>query len=327
MNTRVVKTISRTALFVFLLCVLLLFSCFPKRYMDACLHGVSLWATCVLPSTLPFLFVTGLITRLGFVNKLSKWFTPVTEFLFALSGVSGYCLMMSFLSGYPVGAKTLSDLKEQGVISRSEATKMSFICSSSGPLFILGSVGMGMFCSAVVGGILLLSHFAAIVLSGIVFRFYKATPAKGYLPALGRTDNLLYECMYSSVISVLCVGGFIAVFFTLSQILTDWHVLSPLSALISGLGADGDTAKFFAQGLIEMTGGCSHLATNTLPLNVGMCAFLITFGGVSILVQQILFLQKAEVKLGIFFAVKLLQAAVAGLIAFGLTCLLITSQV
>ncbi|MBQ9081730.1 MAG: hypothetical protein IJY26_03760 [Clostridia bacterium] len=290
--------------------------------MRICLDGVNLWAVCVLPSTLPFLFITGLLTRLGYVNQLSKRFSPFTKLFFNLSGVSGYCLLMSFLSGYPVGAKTLCDLKEQGVVSASEATKMSFICSSSGPLLILGSVGTGMFFNATVGGILLIAHLSAVVLSGVLFRFYKVIPSKAYLPALKKADNVLYECMYSSVISVLCVGGFIAVFYTLSLILSDWHIVSPLSSLLTAFGCPEDTAKGFAQGLIEMTGGCKSLAVNPSALNVGLCAFLITFGGISILVQQIVYLKRAGVKLRIFLPVKLLQAAIAAGIAFGLSLFL-----
>lgn len=321
MKTHILHKISRTALFLFLFLLLLVFSCFPARYMRACLDGITLWATCVLPSTLPFLFLTGLFTRLGYVRRLSKGCAPLTSALFRLPGVSGYCLFMSFLSGYPVGAKTLSDLTQIGAASPSEATKMSVLCSSSGPLFILGSVGMGMFSDGKIGLILLASHFAAILLSGIALRFYKTSPAAGYLPALKRADNVLYDCIYSSVISVLCVGGFIAVFYTLAVMLNDWQVLTPFSALLSALGVPEDGAQGFARGLVEMTGGCRVLAAAKTLFSVAACAFLITFGGVSILFQQIVYLKKAGVKLRFFLPVKLLQAFLAAAIAFFLALL------
>lgn len=319
MNTHILRTISRTALFLFLFALLVLFSFFPARYMQACLDGVNLWAACVLPSTLPFLFLTGLFTRLGYVNRLSKTFAPATAAIFRLPGVSGYCLLMSFLSGYPVGAKTLSDLKEIGAASPSEATKMSVLCSTSGPLFILGSVGMGMFSDGKIGIILLAAHFAAVLLSGAAFRFYKTVPAREYLPALKRADNVLYDCMYSSVLSVLCVGGFIAVFYTLSVMLSDRQVLTPLSAGLSALGVPAETAEGFARGLVEMTGGCRALAGTPSPLNVAGCAFLITFGGISILFQQAVYLKKAGVKMRFFLPAKLLQACLAATFAFALS--------
>lgn len=315
-TSRVFKTIVRTGLFLFLFCALLLFSVFPARYMKACLDGVSLWAACVLPSALPFLFITGLFTRLGFVHRLSKNCAPVTSALFRLSGVSGYCILMSFLSGYPVGAKTLCDLKEQNVVSASEATKMSVLCSSSGPLFILGSVGMGMFSDVKIGIILLLSHFIAVLLSGIIFRFYPTAPSENFLPSLKRADNVLYECMYSSVLSVLVVGGFVAVFYTLSVMLADCRILTPIAQLLRLCAVPDKTARAFATGLVEMTGGCKSLAASPCVLNVALCAFLITFGGISALFQQIVYLKRAEVKLGLFLSVKLLQSVLAALFAF-----------
>lgn len=283
------------------------------------MDGISLWATCVLPSSLPFLFLTALLTQTGSVNRLSKFLTPVTSFLFGVSGVGGYCFLMSALCGYPVGAKTLSDLKEGGAISSSQATKISVICSSSGPLFILGSVGMGIFNNAKVGVILLCSHLLAVILSGLVFRFYKTDGASESLPALRRSDNILYECMLSSVLSALCVGGFVAIFYTLSYILTDWGLLLPLRNALALFGADETLAEGIARGLVEMTGGCKALSFSAAPANIAACAFLITFGGVSILFQQICFLKKAEVKLKIFLSAKILQAVLAALIAYFLS--------
>ncbi len=315
-------TISRAALFVFLLFPLLVFSCFPARYMGACLEGILLWATCVLPSTLPFLFLTGLFTRLGYVRRLSKNCAPLTGALFRLPGIGGYCLAMSFLSGYPVGAKTLADLAKTGMVSPSEANKMSVLCSSSGPLFILGSVGMGMFSDAKVGWILLASHFAAILLGGILLRAYGKTPAAGAPPApTMRDENVLYECIHSSIVSVLCVGGFIAVFYTLATMLSDWHVFAPLFALLSAAGVPETQAAGFARGLVEMTGGCRALAASATPLAVAGCAFLITFGGACVLFQQTVYFRQAGVKLGFFLPVKLLQSCLAAALAFGAACL------
>ncbi len=312
------RRIPRVLLFLCLVAVLVVFITFPKRYMGVCLSGITLWATRVLPATLPFLFLTGLISKLGFVRKLSLVFTPVTALLFALSGVSGYCVLTSFLCGYPVGAKTLADLKENGFLSGDESAKTSLVCSSSGPLFILGSVGMGMFSSAKVGVILLLSHFASIILVGVLFRFLKTPPAKKKLPVLQKIDNLLYECMYSSIITILCVGGFIALFYTLSQMLVDLQILTPLVSLLSLTGLPPSSATAFLQGLVEMTSGCALLSQSITPIHIALCAFLITFGGVSILMQQGVYLVKAGVNLKLFLPVKLLQSVLAFGICLGL---------
>ncbi len=61
-----------------------------------------------------------------------------------------------------------------------------------------------------------------------------------------------------------------------------------------------------------MTSGCALLSQSVTPLSAALCCFLVTFGGLCVLVQQIAYLSHAKVKILPFVAVKLLQAAIAG---------------
>jgi hypothetical protein len=122
--------------------------------------------------------------------------------------------------------------------------------------------------------------------------------------------------MYSSVLSALCVGGFVSVFYTLAVLLADHGAFFPIGSAFALLSLPATSGEAFARGLIEMTGGCALLASSPTRLNVALCAFLITFGGVSILFQQICYLKKAEVNIIFFSVVKFLQAVLAALLAF-----------
>lgn len=291
----------------------------PGKYIKACQTGISLWAACVLPATFPFLFLTALITRLGYVNKISSFLAPATKKIFNLPGISGYVLLMSVISGYPIGAKIIADLKEGGVISSLEATKISVVASTSGPLFILGSVGTNMFSSVKIGSIILLSHYLATILGGIILRGKKRKSAEKNFKLKTDENEVLYSAMYSSVISVLCVGGFIAAFYTLSVMLEDMKILYPLSFIIDSLPFFGGLGGGIAKGLIEMTSGCGELAASGNFLAVPACAFIITLGGLSIIFQQLAYLKKAGVKTGFFLLSKILQATLAFII-----CLLLS---
>ena len=321
MNVSFIQKLKSGILTVLLFSVLLLFTLRAPRYMQVFLKGVSLWATCVLPSSLPFLFLTALLTNTGSVQKLSKAFSPVCKVLFNLSGVGGYCLLTSVLCGYPVGAKALYDLYAAGTVRKDEVTKMSLLCSTSGPLFILGSVGGGMFQNQKVGSILLISHLFSVLLSGMVLRFFPTAENSSSLPPLDKTDNLLYESMYSSVLSALLVGGFVCIFYTFAVLLSDYKILYPLQVVLQNLGMPAACSEGVCFGLIEMTGGVGILSASATPLSVALCAFLITLGGLSILFQQICYFQKARVKLQIFLPVKLLQALFAFTLCYGF-CLL-----
>lgn len=311
MKTKLFRRIPRISLFLLFIIISLLLITIPERYIEECRTGISLWAVCVLPATFPFLFITALLTRLGYVNKLSSLLAPLTKRLFRLSGVSGYVLVMSMISGYPVGAKILCDLREGDLLSPAEAEKMSVIASTSGPLFIIGSVGNNMFRSFKAGVFILLAHFLATVLTGVFFRGVPCPSGFDRLRPPKREDDVLYASMYSSVLSVLCVGGFIVVFYVLSCMTSDLRVLAPFAFLLEKIPPFQGLGDAFCLGLIEMTGGCKALSASPSAYSAALCAFLITLGGCSILMQQIAYFKKARIKIRLFILAKLIQAALS----------------
>ena len=86
--------------------------------------------------------------------------------------------------------------------------------------------------------------------------------------------------MYGAVTSILVVGAFIAVFYILAQILSDFYLLLPAQSLfslvLSPFDKSGQLAAAFTQGLIEATHGCKLLAQNPGMLSVSLAAFVIT---------------------------------------------------
>ena len=348
-----------SVLLLFLLC--LLFTA-PARYAEACIQGMALWAKAVLPALFPFLILTGLLTKLGAAQKLADRLSPLTEKI-GLPGSAAYCLLVSLLSGYPVGSRTVADLYKGGAITREQAKRMSVLCSTSGPMFLVGSVGGAMFGSAAAGAVLLAAHLLAVI--GVYLALYfanrrkkrnihagqkapaphaglkktmpphtlrvqnkTAAPQTTASPALENkrnktaaphpdTDGILAASVQSGVLTVLCVGGFIAFFFVLMQALSDLHISAPLERLLSfplsAAGSEGAAAGLTA-GLLEATQGCASIAASGAPLALPLCAFLVTFGGGSILAQQLAFLTGAGVKAGPFIGIKILQGIAAFLL-------------
>ncbi len=348
-----------SVLLLFLLCLLLTA---PARYAEACIQGMALWAKAVLPALFPFLILTGLLTKLGVAQKLADRLSPLTEKI-GLPGSAAYCLLVSLLSGYPVGSRTVADLYKGGAITREQAKRMSVLCSTSGPMFLVGSVGGAMFGSAAAGAVLLAAHLLAVI--GVYLALYfanrrkkrnihagqkapaphaglkktmpphtlraqnkTAAPQTTASPASENkrnktaaphpdTDGILAASVQSGVLTVLCVGGFIAFFFVLMQALSDLHISAPLERLLSfplsAAGSEGAAAGLTA-GLLEATQGCASIAASGAPLALPLCAFLVTFGGGSILAQQLAFLTGAGVKAGPFIGIKILQGIAAFLL-------------
>lgn len=79
-----------------------------------------------------------------------------------------------------MGARTAIALYENGQCSKTEAERLLAFCNNSGPAFILGVVGTGIFASSRAGLLLYLAHIAASLCVGLLFRFYR--PGEGPRP-------------------------------------------------------------------------------------------------------------------------------------------------
>ena len=303
----------------------------PDVYVASALEGVKLWALVVLPSLLPFFFFTSLLAKIGATERMARTLKNPCEQIFGTSGYAAYAFLMSILSGYPVGAKIIGDLGENGLIDETDATKMSAFCSTSGPLFIVGSVSVGMFGSVAAGKLLFLAHTLSALITGVIFRFYRQTkktttsadknapqavrPRVSPAKKKAENNNVLYDCVYSSVVSLATVGGFICVFYVLADIFQNLDILYPLWKTLCFITKNETLSKAFSYGLIECTRGCKMLALCGLSTySLAFASSLIAFGGISVLVQSVCFFKKANVKISVFLLAKTVQAVISFLL-------------
>lgn len=284
---------------------------FPERYLPLCLEGIALWAECVVPSLFPFMAITMLLIKSGAAARAAKPLSPLCKRV-RLPDISAVILLMSVCSGYPAGSRIVCEFYENGQIGN-QAKKLSLFCSTSGPLFIVASVGFKMFGDKTLGMALLAAHLVSVFSVALVYSLTaRDVPVRAKLNNV-KTENLLYDSFYSAVIACLVAGGFICFFYTFAGAAEDFNLLFPLKAAFSALFGE-KAASALCYGLIEATGGCAKLAASASPAAVPLCGFLITFGGLSIFLQQLCYLIKCGVKPTFFISFKFLQ----GLVCFAL---------
>ncbi len=295
---------------------MILFLLFPARYAQSIGEGISLWAVSVLPATFPFLFLTAFLSGTGLFPWLARLLSPLSGKLFRIGGAGSCAAVLSALSGYPVGARLFLDLRERNAIAEEERFRLSCLCTTSGPMFLVGVVGGVMFGSVKAGFLALFSHLFAVYFVCFLLRLRAKTPptAQTSLSAAPR-QNLLYDSLYGAVVSVLCVGGFIALFRCFGQMLSDCGVFAGAEALFRNTPLSPYAAALF-RGLLEMTTGCAMLAQSPSPLSLALACFLTTFGGLCVLCQQFSYLGRAGVPALPFLAVKLAQAILSGVVCF-----------
>lgn len=309
-----------------LLCIGLIVSN-PSLYMQATLDGILLWGTIVLPSLLPFFFMTKLLVELNAMPYICRVFSKPMHKLFHCPSISSYVLCMSIISGYPLGAKLTSELYEKNLIDNGQAYRITSFCSTSGPMFVIGSVGAGMLISPTAGLIIFVAHILGAIFNGILYRGYRYNTASSNLTVKTQdlcTNNTINDSMYNTLTSIMMIGGFIAIASLMITLLDNYNVLYLAKRALSILPIDNNTVEGIVNGLIEVTCGCKELCTSTLSSKflIPIITFIISFGGISVHLQSLIFLKKCNIKYRIFVLQKLTHAIVSFLLSFSI-CLII----
>lgn len=318
----VFEQIARVLLSIVVLLIMLALILFPDKFMVSFKSGLLLFATAVLPALFPFMFLTKLLTDLGVVDKIAQFFNKPFAKLFKVPGLAFYVLMLSMLCGYPVGAKVLSDLCEKGAISREEANNMIPFCTSCGPLFVVGSVGVGMFANKKLGFAVFGICILAAILTCFVFGIFAKKPQKLSASSAAKPtafNEMLSKSMTDSCFSILLVGGYIALFYLLIDILMQFGILLPFEAATNWLFGlfkiDKSYTKGTVAGIFEMTRGCFEISKTAGSKSLVFLCAIISFSGISIIMQSLCFLTKAKLSGGKFLLVKFVQSVFAILIA------------
>lgn len=305
-----------------LLSVILLFFAFaviafPARYVPVCFNGFCTWAESVLPSLFPFMIVTAILIKTGVADAAAKPFSRISGKV-NLPRTAFPLFLMSACSGYPAGSRMVSEYYSGGLINESDCKKLAPLCSTAGPLFITGTVGYKAFGGGDAGVKLTCACLISVISTSLIYALLsKSKPQDNKpLPRPSRQADVLYDSFYGAIIAVCMAGGFIAFFFTLSQALSDFKIFSPLAYTLSPAFGEG-CANAFLCGLCEATGGCFSLAKAGGFFALPLAGFLVTFGGASIIAQQMCYLNKCKVKAVFFIIFKFVQ----GVICFALLCL------
>ena len=284
---------SKTFLTLIIFVAITLFIISPSACMDATSKGLKVWVINVVPALFPFFILTRIIIMLNqtSIPSLDKFTTKCFR-----TSNSGLVYFLSLLSGYPVGAKMISSYYDTGTINKSTATKMFSFCSTSGPMFIIGTVGIGVFGDAKVGYILLIGHIVGSFLNGLLYRG-KNTSVSEFKPNITKTS--LNEIMFDSINSILLVGGYIIFASVVIQLMQISNILPSVANFICKITKfDYDVVYSFLCGLIEITNGLILLGKTNVGLSVKiiLASIIIAFSGVCIMLQSSAFLNKIGIK-------------------------------
>lgn len=297
----------------------------PQESMQAARDGLALCYNVIIPSLFPFFVLSSLVVELGLAGYLGRLLEGIMRPLFNVSGACASAFALGFIGGYPVGAKTAISLYEKEMCTQTEAERLLAFCNNSGPAFILGVVGAGVFGSSAMGLLLYLAHAAASVCVGILFRFYKAGDGKGERRSAPqfhaeRFTSAFTGSIKNSFLSTLNICAFVVFFTVVIRMLFLSGILSGLAgalgAALAPLGFSQEWAERFLTGCIELSSGVWTLSgSGALAGRLSMAAFMLGWAGVSVHCQVLSFLGDSGLSPKTYVVGKLLHGGLSALFA------------
>ncbi|GHU53497.1 membrane protein [Clostridia bacterium] len=287
-----------------------------------------MWADTVFPSLFPFIIGINILTGTGFAAFAAALSEGFTRPLFNVPGAGGFALMSGFTSGYPLGAKITGDLRGSGQITKEEGERLLSFTNNSGPLFVLGAVGVKMYQNVHIGYFILFIHYLSAIINGLLFANYKKKKFKkvffDYKNVLRKAyremvkyrnaksfGKIFADSVKNAVETILQIGGFIVLFCVAVRILNLTGVFYSLKTLLLPVcPLDENTIDGILAGLAEVTNGVKTLSANATKESILAAAALISFGGFSIHAQSINFLYKTDISLRFYLLSKLTHAII-----------------
>ena len=269
-------------------------------------EALSLCAKSVIPAMFPFMVVSGLLVSLGIGELTALYLAGFMMPLYRLPGCASSALLLGFVGGYPIGAKTAAELHKKGLLTVDEAERLLAFANNSNPVFLISVLGVGVFGTVRAGVWLWLIHILSALLTGLLFRGGRETLERQ--PLTRKTpcravplSSAFVEAVRSGASGMLSVCAFVTFFYVLAR---------PLAAAGPRLGpALVGAAELFSLTPLLMPD----------PFGFVLASLCAGWGGLSVLCQTAAVLEGSGLRLRTCLLGKAVQGALSALLALAVS--------
>lgn len=251
--------------------------------------------TNLLPSLLPFMILISLCLSLGLIHILSYFIQFLFCPLFHLTPIMSSLYFISFFCGYPTNAKIIKEAYLYKYITLDELQHLLSIASFSSLSFIFVSLTI----PTPYNYIIYISHLLPSLLKALTYKHeytylpfntminYIKTPKMSFVNAL---KNAIKTSFYAFVF----IAGYMLVFRFLSKSIS---FLFPHPIVYA-----------FIQGILEFSSGSFMLLQNNSLIIYPLISFLLSFSGISVMMQVDNILDEIPYSFSSFFKSRIIHA-------------------
>lgn len=313
-RTKKNRTLVRCGLFLFLILIIIQ----PISALNGAKTGLLLWFNTVLPTLLPFIILSNFIIRFHVTDYICKIFSPILKRIFRISDIGCYPIIIGILSGYPMGAKTCSDLIKEGLLDKEEGQYIMILVGNASYMFLTSFITVSSLAIPDRKYQILALIYLSSIISASLYRILNRNRSRNHAarsdsssvsvaeyaqdPPLSMTT--VDHCILDGFTTITKVGGYIIMFSVLTQI---------LSGLLESIGP----FRFLLLGSLEITIGIYLVASSTMALakKIVLTITITSFGGFSSLAQIGSVIENSGLSLKSYLQYKIINSIVAFLLS------------
>ena len=212
------KNIKRLLVLTLLFTLLILYIKESNLIIKEYLNYTNLFITKLLPSVFIIYILSDLLINYGIINLLNK----ITKYPTTI-----YILLISLISGFPSGPKTIKNLKEQNYISEEESNKLIKYTHFPNPIFVFSTI------SLITKNIKII--YISIIISNLIILINNKTQSTNKLPNIKEKDftSVLSNSIINTLKIIILIYGTSIFFYLISVILIKYLNTKKLYILIN----------------------------------------------------------------------------------------------
>lgn len=244
--------------------------------ISAAYNTLMLWFNTVIPSLFPFMVISSWLDFNVHTHKTTA--DKITLRLFGVPSSLMPVFIIGTLSGYPTGARLISELYTNKRISKDTAEHLLAFCNNAGTVFIVSAVASSMLKDRFAALFFITITALSALITGMVYNLaFPADDSDFYssISLIGQKSTPIGDAISSAVKAILTVGGCMVFFSVITEAITG--LISDISIVHYGV----------ISGIFEFTRGISLIAAanSDKRFAYAIIAGLLSWGGLSVHLQ------------------------------------------
>lgn len=304
---------------VFGCCMLLII--FSEGASNGAGIGLKYCGELLIPSLFPFMVISSYIVNSGLSLKLSRAFSPFMKAVFCLPGSTAPTVIMSFIGGFPVGARGIAEMYKSGLISENQAKRMSLFCIGAGPAFLITAVGTVLLKNALLGVIVLISQIISGLTLGVISRFFYRDKESNISVSESKkfsSKGAFVKSCSDGASGIISLGALVILFQAFIGVMEQSGLSEIINRFLYQLGL-GRFSEVLLPSILEVTGACSKIIENGLP--IWFLSAAVGFGGICVYLQIWGILSEIDINKPLFILFRLLNSIISGAVTYIITLL------